>query len=108
MDQPIVRALRWAREMGLNQSAFAARLGCSPQDITNWKKRGMPAEWYLPVANALSKSVDELLGHQTQPTLKSERDELVDAVAKAVQERDIPKHVRDSIQLLISSSPMKK
>lgn len=66
MEEPIVRALRWAREKGMNQSGFAAHVGCSPQDITNWKKRGMPAEWHAVVASALGRSVDELLGRVAQ------------------------------------------
>lgn len=67
MEEPIVKALRWAREDGMNQTAFAGLIGCTPQDITNWKKRGMPAEWHIKVAHALGRSVDELLGHATEP-----------------------------------------
>lgn len=61
MEEPIVKALRWAREKGMNQSAFADRVGCTPQDVTNWKKRGMPADWHARVATVLGRSVDELL-----------------------------------------------
>ncbi|MFT0547840.1 helix-turn-helix domain-containing protein [Allopusillimonas ginsengisoli] len=46
----------------MNQSAFAARLGVLPQHVTNWKNRGLPAEQYQPIAEALGRSVDELLG----------------------------------------------
>jgi cation transport regulator ChaB len=51
-----------------NQSEFARELalasgkGIKPQDVTNWKKRGMPAEHLEVVSQVLHCSVDELLG----------------------------------------------
>ncbi|MEN9544561.1 MAG: hypothetical protein RLZZ598_1394 [Pseudomonadota bacterium] len=59
---PIERALAWAKNKGLNQSGLANLLGAAPQDITNWKARGMPTDWHEKVALALGRSVDELLG----------------------------------------------
>lgn len=70
----INRALRWAKEQGMNQSALAARLGVLPQHVTNWKTRGLPAEQYQPIAEALGRSVDELLGRTPEaepPNMKS-------------------------------------
>jgi transcriptional regulator with XRE-family HTH domain len=61
VDEVIARALRIAAEKGLNQSELADAVGASPQDITNWKKRGMPAAKYKSVADALHIRVDELL-----------------------------------------------
>jgi len=60
--RPIDRALRRAREQGNNQSQFATQIGVSPQDITNWKARGMPPEWHARVAKVLHYTVEELLG----------------------------------------------
>lgn len=59
---PIDVALQWARDAGMNQSAFAGAIGATPQDVTNWKKRGMPAEWHAPVAAKFGRRVEELLG----------------------------------------------
>lgn len=61
-QRPIDRALAWAKERRWNQSDLARAVNASPQDVTNWKKRGLPAEWHEPVARALGRSVDELLG----------------------------------------------
>lgn len=74
-DTPIIRALRMAKAKGWNQSRFAAQLGVLPQDITNWKARGMPPEWHEPVATKLGCSVDELLGRgrPTPPTHPASR-----------------------------------
>jgi len=60
--RPIDRALAWAQEKGWNQSTFASRLGVAPANVTNWKSRGLPPEHYKLVADALGRSVDELLG----------------------------------------------
>lgn len=61
-ESPIDRALRMARAKGWNQTRFAAELQVLPQDITNWKKRGLPSDKYVSVASALGCSVDELVG----------------------------------------------
>lgn len=61
-SRPIDRALAWAKQKGWNQSTLAARLGVAPANVTNWKIRGLPPEQYKPVADALGKTVDELLG----------------------------------------------
>jgi SOS-response transcriptional repressor LexA len=61
-NTPIERALTWAAEMQMNQSAFARAMGVSPQDVTNWKRRGMPPEHYAKAATVTNRSIDELLG----------------------------------------------
>ncbi len=58
----IGRALGKADELGWNQSEFAQRLGVTPQDVTNWKKRDMPPWRYKDAAAALGWTVDALLG----------------------------------------------
>lgn len=62
-------ALRLAKNKhGWNQSDFAKRLAAAtgkeirPQDITNWKRRGMPPEHIEPASHVLICSADELLG----------------------------------------------
>ena len=60
MDRPIDIALRLAKEKGLTQTAFGALVGATSADVSNWKKRGMPAERHLDVALALGISVDSL------------------------------------------------
>lgn len=60
--RPIDRALHWAKEEGMNQSDLARRMGVLPQDITNWKKRDLPSEKYVDLADALNRSIDDLLG----------------------------------------------
>lgn len=62
-------ALRLAMDRhSWNQSEFARELalasgkGIKPQDVTNWKKRGMPPEHLEVVSHVLNCSVDELLG----------------------------------------------
>jgi hypothetical protein len=65
----IMTALRLAMDRHQwNQSAFARKLALAsgkeikPQDVTNWKKRGMPAEHLEAASHVLQCSVDELLG----------------------------------------------
>ena len=75
--RPIDIALSWARAAGLNQSEFAAKIGAGAQDITNWKKRGMPTDRHESVAAAFGKTVDELLGGEAPHiALWNERDDL--------------------------------
>lgn len=66
-DRPIDIALRRAKEVfGWNQVEFAKELSkfgrvVVPQDITNWKRRGMPPEHHQNVATLLRMSLDELV-----------------------------------------------
>ncbi len=46
----------------MDQSQFAAAIGVLPQHVTNWKRRGMPADQHQRAADVLEWSVDELLG----------------------------------------------
>lgn len=61
-DTVFERALGKARDKGWNQSDLAVRLGLSPQNVTNWKSRGVPPEKYVALADVLDCSLDELLG----------------------------------------------
>lgn len=77
--RPIDIALSWARAAGLNQSEFAAKIGAGAQDITNWKKRGMPTDRYESVANAFNQTVDALLsGSDEQITIWEKKEDLSD------------------------------
>jgi hypothetical protein len=58
---PIDRALAWARDKGMNQSAFARKMRVSPQDVTNWKARGMPPEHHARAAEVTGHTIDELV-----------------------------------------------
>lgn len=95
--RPIDRALRRARDQGNNQTKFAALIGVSPQDITNWKARGMPPEWHARVAKALGYTVEELLGEISEvrpfysgkyPPAEEEND--LDFVGRGRQAHKIP------------------
>lgn len=59
--RPIDVALAMAKKKGLTQTAFADLIGASSADVSNWKKRGMPADRHRDVAAALGISVDALL-----------------------------------------------
>jgi phage repressor protein C with HTH and peptisase S24 domain len=77
-ERPIDTALRLAREKGWNQAQFAAEVGASSADVSNWKKRGMPPERHVAVADALGTSVDTLLSRSSSnveeaPALKGLR-----------------------------------
>lgn len=67
-DRPIDRALRKAKELGLNQSEFAAALDVQPGHVTNWIRRGLPPSRHEAVAKLLGWTVDELLGHELSKT----------------------------------------
>lgn len=53
-----------ASDLGWNQVELASRLHVAPQFITNWIKRGMPADRLEDAADALGCSIDELLGRK--------------------------------------------
>ncbi|HBQ88670.1 MAG TPA: hypothetical protein DD803_04320 [Alcaligenes faecalis] len=53
-----------ASDLGWNQVELASRLHVAPQFITNWIKRGMPADRLEGAADALGCSIDELLGRK--------------------------------------------
>lgn len=57
------RVLQRAKELGMpGPKALADALNISPQNMTNWKIRGVPPRMHKPVADVLQWSVDELLG----------------------------------------------
>lgn len=65
-----------ASDLGWNQVELASRLHVAPQFITNWIKRGMPADRLEDAADALGCSIDELLGrkvnHHLPPAMQSD------------------------------------
>src|SRR6266851_1471022 len=77
-QKPDLRSIKIALQLAKdkhhwNQTDFAKAMGVLPQDVTNWKSRGMPADWLEPVADKLKCSVDLLLGRETKtPGAKSE------------------------------------
>lgn len=54
--------LALAKAKGWKQHELAAKIGVTDQNITNWKKRGLPADKLAAAAQALGCSVDFLLG----------------------------------------------
>lgn len=81
---PIQRLLAWAKELGMNQSDLARKMNVSPQDITNWKKRGMPPEHHLVASSSVGRTVDELLGVQGQQHNKPHANVLKSAPADPI------------------------
>ncbi len=72
-ERPIDRAVRWAKELGMNKTALGAALDLpSPSaTITNWLKRGMPAEYHVKAAEVTKRSLAELLGlGKDEPQIK--------------------------------------
>lgn len=63
--RPIDRLIAWAKERGWKGAELARRLGVDRQNISNWKKRGLPAEWLEPAARLFGRSVDSLLGRDS-------------------------------------------
>jgi len=65
----IDRALKLAKERGMNQTAFGKAMGdVTPATITNWKARDMPPERHEKAAAVLGVTVDELLGKAAAPS----------------------------------------
>jgi transcriptional regulator with XRE-family HTH domain len=63
MDESVFeRMIRKASERDWSQTDLAVRLGVSPQNVTNWKRRGVPPDQYVNLADTLCCSLDELLG----------------------------------------------
>lgn len=63
MDESVFDiVIRKAREKDWTQSDLAVQLGLSPQNVTNWKRRGVPPDQYVKIADTLNCSLDELLG----------------------------------------------
>lgn len=56
------RMMRWAENEGWDQTDLANRLGVSPQNVTNWKGRGVPPAKHAEIAALFGRSVDQLLG----------------------------------------------
>jgi hypothetical protein len=65
-DRPIDRALRWAKSLHMGESAFAKALGVSPQRVTNWKRRGMPARFHPDAARITRHTIQQLLGEHAE------------------------------------------
>ena len=59
--------MRWAADEGWNQNELAVKLGVSPQNITNWKTRGVPSDRHADIAGLFGRSVDQLLGKTSEP-----------------------------------------
>lgn len=62
MTRPIDIALSLAKARGLSQTAFGELIGATSADISNWKKRGMPADRHKDAAVALGITLDSLVG----------------------------------------------
>lgn len=62
----------------MNKSALARKLGVTAQHMTNWIARGLPADRYEEMAQALEITVDQLL----------ERNVIVPAIPRADTEAD--------------------
>jgi hypothetical protein len=54
--------------MGKNQTDVAAWCGVQTQAVTNWKRRGLPAEHVPVIAENLGCSIYELLGLPSEAT----------------------------------------
>lgn len=52
----------------MNQTKFAIEMGVLPQHVTNWKRRGLPADQYQRAAKVLEITVDELIGEGAEQT----------------------------------------
>ncbi len=50
------------KERGLKLADFARRMGVTPAYVSNWRRRGLPADRLARAADVLQVSVDELLG----------------------------------------------
>lgn len=61
MERPIDKLLAFAHGKGISQTQLAEKLGVTPQHITNWKRRGMPAEWHMKAADAVGANLLYLL-----------------------------------------------
>ena len=61
-DTVFDRVIRKAGERDWSQKDLADRIGVAPQNVTNWKRRGVPPDQYVTIADALGCSLDELLG----------------------------------------------
>lgn len=46
----------------MDQVQLANKLGVEPGHVTNWKKRGLPAERHAAAARLFHRSIDELVG----------------------------------------------
>lgn len=64
--RPIDTWLAWADERGLIQADLARRLRIDPQQITNWKKRGMPPAQHAAAAQVFGRTVDELISGEVR------------------------------------------
>ncbi|HRL22811.1 MAG TPA: helix-turn-helix transcriptional regulator, partial [Alcaligenes sp.] len=60
--------MQWAKIEGWSQSDLANRIGVSPQNITNWKIRGVPSDRHAQIAALFGKTVDQLLGNSPTGT----------------------------------------
>lgn len=56
------RMMRWAALKGWDQTDLANRLCVSPQNVTNWKVRGVPPARYAQIAALFGRSVEQLIG----------------------------------------------
>jgi SOS-response transcriptional repressor LexA len=66
--EPIDRIAELLRARHLSWAEFARRIGTTDQRLYNWRKRGLPAEEVLKVAEAFGVSTDWLLtGKEPQP-----------------------------------------
>lgn len=65
-ESVFTRMMRWAADSGWSQSELANHLGVSPQNITNWKSRGVPSDRYADIAALFARSVDQLLGKEAE------------------------------------------
>lgn len=83
-ERPIDRLIRWMKAADMDQVQLASKLGVEPGHVTNWKKRGLPAERHAAVARLFHRTIDELVG--IVPERSGTTDEKKIAKSEPVQE----------------------
>ena len=68
-------------QTGLEPSALALKINASPQNITNWSKRGISKKGAMDVSQAFGLSLDWILTGNGEPRRPS-RDDLLDKIRK--------------------------
>jgi hypothetical protein len=55
---PITRLLEWADKNEMSQTDLAMAMGVGPQNIINWKRRGLPSDKHAEAARLMGLSLD--------------------------------------------------
>jgi SOS-response transcriptional repressor LexA len=104
MDNTHPTMCRVFEQTGLEPSALALKINASPQNITNWSKRGISKKGAIAVSEVFGISMDWILTGTGEPT-KLSHDDLMEQIREIENRNDDARVPKSTSRVDISNHP---